>query len=50
MALLTQARRTFRAEFAELILFTADGHEEGLRTALGPHDDVEIMNSVRSIE
>lgn len=47
VALLTEARQTFRAEFAELILFTADGHEEGLRTALGPHDDVEIMSSVR---
>jgi diguanylate cyclase (GGDEF)-like protein len=47
VALLTEARHTFRAEFAELILFTADGHEEGLRTALGPRDDVEVMNSVR---
>ncbi len=47
VALLTEARRTFRAEFAELILFTAEGHAEGLRTALGPNDDVEVMTSVR---
>lgn len=47
VALLTEARRTFRAEYAELILSTADGHEQGLRTILGPGDDVDMMVSVR---
>lgn len=47
VALLTEARRTFRAGFAELILFTAEGHEQGLRTILGPEDEVEVLTSVR---
>jgi diguanylate cyclase (GGDEF)-like protein len=43
VALLTEARRTFRAGFAELVLFTGDGRDEGLRTTLGPGDHVEVM-------
>lgn len=46
VALLTEARRTFRAESAELILFTADGHAEGLRTLLGPDERADVMASV----
>ena len=47
MALLTEARRTFRAAYAELILFTAEGQSQGLRTILGPNDEVEMLTSVR---
>ena len=47
VALLRDARRTFRAEFAELTLFTAEGHREGLRTTLGPDDRTEVMAAVR---
>ena len=47
VALLTEARRTFRAEFAELILFTVDDREQGLRTILGPDDEVDVMATVR---
>jgi diguanylate cyclase (GGDEF)-like protein len=45
--LLTEARRTFRAEYAELILFTAEGRTEGLRTVLGPQDEIDVMTTVR---
>ena len=45
VSLITEARRTFRAEYAELILSTTDGHDEGLRTVLGPGDEVETMVS-----
>ncbi|MDQ3492733.1 MAG: sensor domain-containing diguanylate cyclase, partial [Chloroflexota bacterium] len=47
VALLRDARRTFRAEFAELTLFTAEGHRSGLRTTLGPDDRIEVMAAVR---
>ena len=47
VALLTEARRTFRAAYAELILFTAEGQSQGLRTILGPNDEVEMLTSVR---
>ena len=47
VALLGESRRVFRAGYAELILFTAEGRTEGLRTALGPQDEVEIMTLVR---
>ena len=47
VSLLVEARRTFRAGFGELILFTDEGHERGLRTVLGPEDEVEPMVSMR---
>jgi diguanylate cyclase (GGDEF)-like protein len=47
VALLTEARRTFRAEYAELILFTAEGRTTGLRTILGPHEEVDMLATIR---
>lgn len=47
VALLRESRSTFRAEYAELTLFTAEGHREGLRTTLGPDDRIEVMAAAR---
>lgn len=47
VALLTEARRSFRAEFAEIVLFTGERGDAGLRTLLGPDERVETMASVR---
>lgn len=45
--LLTEARRTFRAEFAELVLFTGERGDAGLRSLLGPDEQLQAMTSIR---
>ena len=47
VSLLTEARSTFRAEYAECVLFTGEDHEHALRTILGPTDEVETLTTTR---
>ena len=44
-ALLAQARKVFRADLAEIVLFPSNG-SAALRTTLGPGDSVEVLQSV----
>lgn len=46
-ALLSSARKRFRAETAELLLFTDERATDGLRTILGPDDSLELMRPWR---
>lgn len=47
VSLLTEARSTFRAEYAECVLFTGEDHEHALRTILGPTDEIETLTTTR---
>ncbi len=43
VALLGHTASTFRAEHAQLLLWAGSGETEGLRTVVGPADQVELM-------
>jgi diguanylate cyclase (GGDEF)-like protein len=45
LALLAQARKVFRADLAEIVLFPSAG-EAAVRTTLGPGDYVEVLQTV----
>src|SRR5918992_1913615 len=45
-SLLSQTRKMFRAEIAQITLFTTEGGETPLRTTLGPGDDFDFMRPI----
>jgi signal transduction histidine kinase len=47
LSLLTQAREMFRAEIAEITLFSKDPAEPALQTTCGPEEDLDFMVPVQ---